>query len=185
MVAVLLRWRRLVHLDLRLLHLLLRLSPPHHWFYEHYALLCLQLLGLPGVRPAYWHNRLLDRLYLCKKDLWCHQSGLKKPRQIASTGMDITGQSTPGSDMQIRKHSDSEAKVVHMVEAADAAPSMPCYARRSRRPRTPASSICFYYCNRLSACIMGLRIRLGGTWRFRRNIDLIQPASSIMLRLSI
>lgn len=84
MVAILLHRRSIQHLDLRLLRLLLRQPPSHHWRGEHDALLLLQLPGLSGLWAVDWHDRLLDRLCVREEDIWRYQGRLSVPEQAVS-----------------------------------------------------------------------------------------------------
>lgn len=77
MVAILLPWRLIQHLDLHLLHLLLCQSSAHYWPGFDDAVLRLQLLGLSRVRTPDRHHRLFDRLRVRAENIRRYQSRLK------------------------------------------------------------------------------------------------------------
>ena len=75
-VAILLRRRLYVHLDLPVLHILLRQPPAHHRLHQLDAVLRLQLSSMSSLRPAHRHDRLPDGIRLRKKDIRRYQGGL-------------------------------------------------------------------------------------------------------------
>lgn len=92
-VAILLRRRIFLHLDLPLLCILLRQPPTHQRTGQHIAVLRIQLSRMSGLWTPYWHDRLLDSVRVCEKNIQRDQGGLKQ--HTSRSGMEAL---FPGQD---------------------------------------------------------------------------------------
>jgi hypothetical protein len=115
-VAIFLPRRIVQYLDLRLLLVLLLERVAYFWLRQQSALLCIQLLGMRGLRLAHWNYRLLDGLRFCAEDIWRYQSGLSKSLRLDSS-IDNLGNDGEQDDSWTDGPSATAAKALHAARS--------------------------------------------------------------------